>query len=120
MVIERLLSEASESLSVRRCFGEPVEQAGTIVIPVAFVAAGGGGGEQGDVEKPDTPEHGGKASGRGGGFGGVTWPLGVYVIQEGRVRFVPALDATRVVLGVLALVRGVTRTVAVRRLRKAR
>ncbi len=38
MEIERILSGASESLSVRRCFGEPVEHGGTLVIPVAFVA----------------------------------------------------------------------------------
>lgn len=122
MEIERILSGASESLSVRRCFGEPVEHGGTLVIPVAFVAGGGGGGE-GEEGRPEEPgeqkELSGRA-GRGGGFGGISWPLGVYVVKEGHVRWVPAVDATRIVLGALALARGLARIVAAGRLRAAR
>lgn len=122
MEIERLLSGATDSLSVRRCFGEPVEQAGILVIPVAFVAGGGGGGEgeEDRPEKPDEEKKGAARSGGGGGFGGVTWPLGVYVVQEGRVRFVPAVDATRIVLAALAFGRGMAKVAAARRLRPRR
>lgn len=116
MEIERLLDGARESLTVRRCFGEPVEQAGTLVIPVAFVAGGGGGGEgeEGRTDKPEEAEKAAGRSGAGGGFGGVTWPLGVYVVHEGRVRFVPAVDATRIVLGGLAVARGLLKVAASR------
>lgn len=115
MDIERLVSGATETLSVRRCFGPPVEQAGTLVIPVAFVAGGGGGGA--GAEGPEAEGKQGKGAdakdvrrtGQGGGFGGVVWPLGVYVLQDGRVRWVPAVDATRIVLGALALARAVVK-----------
>ena len=60
------------------------------------------------------------ARGSGGGLGGVTWPLGVYGIREGRVRWVPAVDVTRVVLGALTLVRGLTKAATVRQLRATR
>lgn len=123
MEIEHMLHGATEHLSVRRCFGEPVEQDGTLVIPVAFVAGGGGGGEgeeAGSKQAEPQTEGAGRAAGRGGGFGGITWPLGVYVVREGRVRWVPAVDATRIVLGALALARGFVKVAAARRLRAAR
>lgn len=122
MEIERVLSGAADTLSVRRCFGQPVEQSGTLVIPVAFVAGGGGGGEGQDgipaeqLGDKQSPER----SGRGAGFGGVTWPLGVYVLRDGKVRWVPAIDATRIVLGALALVRAALKVSAMRRLHAAR
>ena len=37
------------------------------------------------------------------------WPLGVYVVKGGNVRWVPALDTTRVALGGLALIRAVVK-----------
>lgn len=123
MDIERLLSGATDSLSVGRCFGKPVEQAGTLVIPVAFVAGGGGGGEGEEAPGEEAPGEERKEdaarNGRGGGFGGVTWPLGVYVVHEGRVRWVPAVDATRILLGALAIARALVKVRAVRRLRAA-
>ena len=51
----------------------------------------------------------GKGEGSGGGFGGVAWPLGVYVVRDGTVRWVPAIDVTRLVLSAGALVRALTR-----------
>ena len=41
----------------------------------------------------------------GGGFGGVVHPLGVYVVRQGRARFVPAYEGTVLVMGVLSLLR---------------
>ncbi|MDA8297172.1 MAG: spore germination protein GerW family protein [Actinomycetota bacterium] len=122
MEIERVLSGAAESLSVRRCFGQPIEQAGTVVIPVAVVAGGGGGGEgeDGTSSEPRADKQSAERSGRGAGFGGVTWPLGVYVLRDGHVRWVPAVDATRIVLGALALVRAMAKVAAMRRLHVAR
>lgn len=121
MDIERLLSGAANSLSVRRCFGEAVEQAGTVIIPVAFVAGGGGGGEEAHrEEQAGEPRQQVWRPGQGGGFGGVAWPLGVYVLREGRVRWVPAVDATRIVLGALAIARVVLKARVGRRQRADR
>lgn len=105
-----ILARAGDHLSVGRAFGAPVERDGATVVPVAFVAGGGGAGRGGADE-------GGK--GEGGGFGGVVYPLGAYVLREGKVRFVPAVDVTRMVSGVLLLLRlavkGRKKVVVVRR-----
>lgn len=110
MDFERLLSKATDGLSVGKAFGPPIEQAGAVVIPVAWVAGGGGGG--GGEGAPETTS--GHATGSGGGFGGVAWPLGVYVVKDGSVRWVPAVDATRILLAVLAIARLVVKIRSVR------
>jgi uncharacterized spore protein YtfJ len=46
----------------------------------------------------------------GGGFGGLVWPAGVYVVKGGQVRWVPAVDVTIVALVSLSLVRVLART----------
>ncbi len=112
MDVERLLSRAAEELSVRRAFGPPIDRDGTLIIPVAWVAGGGGGGAEG----PEGEE--GNGTGAGGGFGGVTWPLGVYVVREGRVRWVPAVDATRIALAGLGIFRALVKLRALRHMRR--
>lgn len=87
-----LLQQASTAMAVRQVFGEPYERDGVTVIPVARVIGGGGGGGGGS----DNGEHSG---GEGGGFGMAAAPAGVYVIQNGQVRWEPALDINRIVLG---------------------
>ncbi len=99
MSVESLLAKANEGIHAGRSFGPVMEAEGCTVIPVAFTAGGGGGG--------DAQAQAGPSS--GGGFGTVSWPLGVYVIKDGHARWVPAVDATRVVLGALALVRAAVR-----------
>src|SRR4051812_12357973 len=95
MSVESLLAKANEGIDAGRAFGPAIEADGCLIIPVAFTAGGGGGG--------DAPA--GDQTAVGGGFGGVSWPLGVYVVKDGTARWVPAVDVTRVALGVLALVR---------------
>ena len=95
MSVETLLAKANEGMQAGRAFGPVIESDGCVIIPVAFTAGGGGGGDA----------TGGDDNAVGGGFGGVTWPLGVYVVKDGTARWVPAIDVTRVALGVLALVR---------------
>src|ERR1700694_2404385 len=108
MDLEKLMAKASDALSVGRAFGPPIERGDTLVIPVAWVAGGGGGGGA-DVGAEDhtggdaTPKP--RPGGGGGGFGGCTWPLGVYVVKNGNVRWVPAVNATRIALTALALLR---------------
>ncbi|HKC73534.1 MAG TPA: spore germination protein GerW family protein [Chloroflexota bacterium] len=76
--------------TVKRVFGEPYEKDGMTIIPVAAVAGGAGGGSGPDPQ--------GNA-GAGGGFGVAARPVGVYVIQDGQVRWEPAFDLNRVILG---------------------
>jgi hypothetical protein len=44
MDVENILARASEHLSVRRAFGPAYEKDGLLIIPVALVTGGGGGG----------------------------------------------------------------------------
>jgi uncharacterized spore protein YtfJ len=111
MDITQILSGARESMTVQRVFGEAYERDGAVVIPVARLSGGGGGGEGGS-------EHEGQ--GAGTGFGMRAEPAGVYVIQDGTVRWEPAVDVNRIVIGlqvvVLALL--VVLRAAVKRTRK--
>jgi uncharacterized spore protein YtfJ len=123
MDLERLMTKASDALSVGRAFGPPIERGDTLVIPVAWVAGGGGGGGAdagAGIEgraPADEQQRGLHSGGGGGGFGGVTWPLGVYVVKNGDVRWVPAVDATRIALTAIALLRTMVKIRAVRRAR---
>lgn len=100
-VMERI-DAAKDAMSVRRVFGESYEVDGATVIPVAAVRGGGGGGGG----EGRGPEQQGSGTGAGMGFGVNVRPLGVYVVKEGEVRWQPAVDVMRVILGgqVLALV----------------
>ena len=84
--IDEILGGARDALTVRRVYGEPIEQEGTTVVPVAAVRGGGGGG--GDSE-----------GNGGGGFGVAARPVGAYVIRDGEVVWRPAVDVNRLVLG---------------------
>jgi uncharacterized spore protein YtfJ len=114
-----LLTKLSDNLSVRRAFGTAYEKDGVLIIPVALVAGGGGGGtgrpgaddpaadplyEGGPVAHDATPQHSGQID-AGGGFGGLVWPAGVYVVKGDQVRWVPAVDTTVLILASLSLVR---------------
>ena len=91
-----LLAQARDAMTVKRVFGEPIEKDGVTVIPVATVVGGAGGGTSAEAggEGP-----GGGPSGTGGGYGLRATPAGVYVIKDGTVRWEPALDLNRVILG---------------------
>jgi uncharacterized spore protein YtfJ len=77
-----------------KVYTEPIRQDGLTVIPAASVGAGGGGG--GGSGGPEGPSAG---SGEGGGFGLRAKPAGAFVIKQGKVRWQPALDVNRLVLG---------------------
>ena len=91
-----LLDKVSDHLSVRRAFGAAYEQDGTLIIPVALVAGGGGAGTSrtgrhnpatgGGPEGDNDPAHGSapkdpEPKDAGGGFGGLVLPTGVYVVK---------------------------------------
>ena len=84
--IDEILDGARDALTVRRVYGEPIEQEGLTVIPAAVVRGGGGGG--GDSE-----------GNGGGGFGVAARPVGAYVIRDGEVLWRPAVDVNRVAAG---------------------
>ena len=126
MDVGKLLMKASDDLSVRRAFGTAYEKDDMLIIPVALVTGGGGGGmgrprhddqaagpgsppgesPAGDDTTPQDPER----TDAGGGFGGLVLPSGAYVVKDGQVRWVPAVDVTIVVLASLGLVRVLART----------
>ena len=86
MKVEELLSGARDAISVRRVYGDPIEEDGIVVIPAAAISGGGGGGS-------DSDDNG------GGGFGLRARPVGAYVIKEGDVIWKPAVDPVRIMLG---------------------
>ena len=92
MEIQALLNQARDALTVKRVFGEPIERDGVTIIPVAKVMGGAGGGAG-----SSSGEEAG--SGSGGGFGIRAVPAGVYVVRGDTVRWEPALDLNRVILG---------------------
>jgi uncharacterized spore protein YtfJ len=126
MDVGKLLMKASDDLSVRRAFGTAYEKDDMLIIPVAMVAGGAGGGtarprhrdpaggpdslpEEGPAGDDATPQDSGRTD-AGGGFGGLVLPAGAYVVKGGQVRWVPAVDMTIVVLASLSLVRVLART----------
>lgn len=114
----RPLDVAGDALHVRRVFGEPYEVDGTMIVPVAKVVGGGGTGYgSGAMGEADAGPEG---SGGGGGFAVRAKPVGVYVVQEGRVTWQPAMDLTRVILGgqVLSAVAVLALVCALRRRRR--
>ena len=89
------IEQATEAMTVRRVFGEPVEKNGTTTIPAASVRGGAGGGRG---EGPD-----GEGSGHGGGFAMNAVPAGALVIKGDDVRWRPAIDVNKVILGAQAV-----------------
>jgi uncharacterized spore protein YtfJ len=98
----QVLEQARESIGVKRVFGEPYEKNGVTVIPAARIMGGVGGGE-GDAPKAAGEEgeeaSGQRASGAGGGYGLTGGPAGVYVIKGDDVKWIPAVDVNRLMLG---------------------
>ena len=134
MSTKESLSRVSENLSVRRSFGTPYEKDGLLIIPVALVAGGGGVGEgpmmkghdhgpsgalreddlgDSDESETDSPE------GSGAGFGGVTVPMGVYVVQGDDVCWKPAVNVTLIAVASLSVLRLLLRLVTRVNLRRS-
>jgi uncharacterized spore protein YtfJ len=78
---------ARKLLSARRVYGDPIERDGITVIPAARIRGGGGG------------RNGREGGRRAGGFRVNARPAGVYVIRDGKVSWMPALDVNRIVVG---------------------
>ncbi|MGI5271273.1 spore germination protein GerW family protein [Nonomuraea sp. CA-218870] len=109
MDIMEIAEKSKDSAQVKRVFGDPVQHGDVVVIPVARIAYGGGGGmgqgekeqgekEQGEKEQGDK-KRGESGSGGGLGYGVSATPAGVFVIKDGDVRWQPAVDVNRIVAG---------------------
>jgi uncharacterized spore protein YtfJ len=91
MDVQKVITQAQDTLTVQRVFGEPYERNGVTVIPAARVLGGGGGG---DGEREQTQD-----KGSGSGFGMVARPVGAYLIRGDQLSWRPAVDVNRIVLG---------------------
>ena len=102
MKLENQLAQLSDVVSARRVFGKPVERDGATVIPAAVVVGGGGGGtaNTNGVES---------ISNAGSGFGVYAFPVGAYIVADGRVRWKPAIDVNWLALFALVTLRMVLR-----------
>lgn len=98
MDYEEKVAKARDAITVKRVYGDPYERDGVVVIPAAKVAGGGGGG---GGEGPNPGQ-----TGSGSGFGLQARPVGAYVIENGSVRWEPAIDVGRIVVQVLIAVVG--------------
>jgi len=95
MKATELFDQARDTMTVQRVFGEAYERNGVTVIPVAVVRGGAGGGEG----EGNLTEATGKGSGAGGGYCVSIKPVGVYAIEGATVRWEPAVDRTRMIIG---------------------
>lgn len=91
--LKELLSKIGAGLDTRTVFGEARVFEGRAVIPVASVSYGGCGGFSGGAG----PEGEGEGEGMGLGFGVSATPLGVIEVTADDVRWMPTLDATKLV-----------------------
>jgi len=110
------LRKIVDNADAGKVFAAPISEGGTTVLPVAKIGGGGGGG--GGTGLAD---EGGSAGGTGGGFGLSAKPLGVYVLRDGKVKWLPAVDVNKIVLGgQLVAVAGMLLARSVLRARSAR
>jgi len=91
MEVNDVITQARDTMTVKRVFGDPFEKNGLTVIPAAKVQGGAGGG---DGEGPD-----GTGKGSGSGFGVSARPVGAFVIRGGDLTWRPAVDLNKVILG---------------------
>jgi uncharacterized spore protein YtfJ len=93
MALREPVGGLTDSSSVKRVFGGPIEKDGVPVIPVANIRGTFGGGE-GSPSAADPS----RLSGWGGGAGWSATPAGTYVLKNGEISWVPAVDANPSVL----------------------
>jgi uncharacterized spore protein YtfJ len=112
--VREVVEQAREVVTGRRVFSEPYERNGVTVILASRVQGGGGGGAGQEGAAADQRGQ----TGWGGGFGISAAPVGAFVIRGDQVRWVPAVDVNRVVMG--AQLVAVVALLTVRRIVKAR
>ena len=99
-IVEMLAAKVGIRAAAHAVFGEPVENDGVTVIPVAKVRWGFGGGYGRGIEEGS--ENGEIGEGSGGGGGVMASPLGFIEIRDGRAEFRRAHDPVSAVPVILA------------------
>lgn len=101
MNVTEVFEEAKQTIGSKGVFGTPYEKNGVTVIPAARIMGGAGGGEGPAPKAIDGEAPGGTtiATGSGAGFGVSGHPTGAFVIKGNDVRWVPAVDVNRLMLG---------------------
>jgi uncharacterized spore protein YtfJ len=80
-LLRRIGQAVGDTAKVSTVFGEPVERAGIVVIPVAKARFGFGGGGGGGSRGPE------EGSGAGGGGGAAVSPVGYIELRDGGAQF---------------------------------
>lgn len=101
-----VLEMVRKVVSANQVFAEPVDRDGTTVIGVARIAGGGGGDQFADGSND-------------GGVGMYAAPVGAYVIKDGKVRWMPAVDVNGLVVILTVILIAILVRRARRRHRKA-
>lgn len=107
MDVQSVIAQARDAMSVKRVFGDPIQQGDVTIVPAARIGGGAGGGVG--------PK--GEGTGEGSGFGVSARPAGVYVLKDGDALWRPAVDVNRIVLG-MQIVMGIGLLVLMRWLRE--
>lgn len=107
MDVQSVIAQARDAMSVKRVFGDPIQQGDVTIVPAARIGGGAGGGVG--------PK--GEGTGEGSGFGVSARPAGVYVLKDGDALWRPAVDVNRIVLG-MQIVMGLGLLVLMRWLRE--
>jgi uncharacterized spore protein YtfJ len=90
--LQQMAERMGLSARASAVFGDPVEQSGVTVIPVAKATWGFGGGSGGEAAN----------QGSGGGGGAVVAPIGFIEVRQGEARFVRIHDARSTALRLAA------------------
>jgi uncharacterized spore protein YtfJ len=107
-ITEDIISQAKDTITVKRVFGEAYEKDGVTFVPAAKVGGGGGGGGGTGKEGDE---------GSGGGFGMQGRPVGAFVFKDGDWRWEPAVDVNRIVAGAMLVF--IVLILSIRSVRKA-
>ncbi|PTL83606.1 spore germination protein GerW family protein [Vitiosangium sp. GDMCC 1.1324] len=99
MDVNEVIDRARDAFSVRRVFGDPIQQGAVTLVPAAWVSGGGGGGGGEGTAAEGEERTGGAGRGYGSGFGLRARPAGAFILRNEKVRWMPAVDVNRIVLG---------------------
>lgn len=114
--LQKLASQFGQSASVKNVYGEPIQVDEKIIIPVARIAYGLGGGYGHGYKKNKRPQahteinhpDGGTGEGAGGVGGMYAKPHGIYEVTPTSTRFIPTISTKQLLMGAAVgfLVRG--------------
>jgi uncharacterized spore protein YtfJ len=100
MQIADVFEDAKQTIGSKGVFGTPYEKNGVTVIPAAKIMGGVGGGEgQVPVKANEGSETTTQPTGMGAGYGVTGQPTGAFVIKGDEVKWVPAVDVNRLMVG---------------------